>query len=341
MQSDFRANGPLPSVTVTEITEPTAVNEGIELIDQDAVQLDAQPLRARRVLVRLEGASVVLSSSNRRLRTRTSVHDGLLAYVTFGPHAQGTVNGLPVRPGLLLAAAPQTDASFVVEPGWESITFLVSRPVVRTHLAARQRADLFHVPGAIKTLQAHPDSARSLFDWGKRLTTLAARQPAIFNDGKNERQAAFVELLETLLPVIAGAEPLEPTRSERTRQGHSDIVRIAETYALSQVGEHLSVSDLCRVAGVSERTLEYAFRDVMGLTPVAYLIRLRLHRVREGLLAGTHATTTVTAEALNWGFWHFGDFSRAYKDCFGELPSDTLRRAPNGSRPADHSAEFR
>jgi hypothetical protein len=36
----------------------------------------------------------------------------------------------------------------------------------------------------------------------------------------------------------------------------------------------------------------------------------------------------VTAEALRWGFWHFGDFSRAYKDCFGELPSDTLRRKP-------------
>jgi transcriptional regulator GlxA family with amidase domain len=101
---------------------------------------------------------------------------------------------------------------------------------------------------------------------------------------------------------------------------------------LSRVGEHLSVSDLCRAVGVSERTLEYAFRDIMGLTPVAYLIRLRLHRVRQGLLAGTHGSTTVSREALNWGFWHFGDFSRAYKDCFGELPSDTLRRAPPRSR---------
>ena len=91
-----------------------------------------------------------------------------------------------------------------------------------------------------------------------------------------------------------------------------------------RLGEHVSVTDLCRAAGVSERSLEYAFRDVMGLTPVAYLTRLRLHRVRQGLLAGTHGTTTVTAEALNWGFWHFGEFSRAYKDCFGELPSDTL-----------------
>ncbi len=97
---------------------------------------------------------------------------------------------------------------------------------------------------------------------------------------------------------------------------------------LSQVDAHLYVSDLCKAAGVSERTLEYAFKDVMGLTPVAYLIRLRLHRVRQGLLAATQGTTTVSIEALRWGFWHFGEFARAYKDCFGERPSDTLRRTP-------------
>jgi AraC family ethanolamine operon transcriptional activator len=66
----------------------------------------------------------------------------------------------------------------------------------------------------------------------------------------------------------------------------------------------------------------------MGLTPVVYLVRLRLHRVRQALLAATHGSTTVSAAALDWGFWHFGEFSRAYKDCFGELPSDTLRQKP-------------
>jgi len=37
-------------------------------------------------------------------------------------------------------------------------------------------------------------------------------------------------------------------------------------------------------------------------------------------------TTTAAAAAVEWGFWHFGEFSRAYKECFGELPSETLRR---------------
>ena len=66
---------------------------------------------------------------------------------------------------------------------------------------------------------------------------------------------------------------------------------------------------------------------------MAYLIRLRLHRVRQALITGTQGTTTVSAEALNWGFWHFGEFSRAYKDCFGELPSDTLRRTDDVTPP--------
>jgi AraC-like DNA-binding protein len=327
MQRDPRTVTPTPAVTEVEITEPTAVNEGMELIDQEAVQLGPQPLRARRVIVRLEGATVVLYTSNRRVRTATRVHEGLLAYVTFGPRAHGTVNGLPVRPGMMSAAAPGAEARFIVDPDWESITFLLSPEDVRAHLAARHREHEFHLPHGVEALQADPDGARRLFEWGKRLTTTAARQPAIFNQGRTERRAAYVELFETLLPVIGGAGPLAPTRHDRTRQAHSDIVRIAEAHALSQEGEPVSVSDLCRVTGVSERTLEYAFREVMGLTPVAYLIRLRLHRVREGLLAGTHATTTVTTEALTWGFWHFGEFSRAYKACFGELPSDTLRRA--------------
>jgi transcriptional regulator GlxA family with amidase domain len=79
---------------------------------------------------------------------------------------------------------------------------------------------------------------------------------------------------------------------------------------------------------VSEHTLEYAFQEIMGMSPVAYLTKLRLHRVRKALRMATHGSTTVSTQALNWGFWHFGDFSRAYKDYFGELPSETLRRKP-------------
>jgi AraC family ethanolamine operon transcriptional activator len=315
-----------PAVTVVEISDPTAAGAGIELIDQDVMQLRSMPLRARRVIVRLESAAVVFHSTNLRVRTRTSARKGLLAYVTFGPQANGTVNGLPVRPGLMLAAEPEAEVRFVVDAGWESITFFLPPQDISAHLSARQRENEFRLPHGVETLQVNAEKVRELFKWGKRLVDTAARQPALFNERKNERVAAQVELLETLLATLDVADDFEPTRSDRTQQAHSLIVKTAEDYALSHADEPLYVSDLCRVAAVSERTLEYAFKEVMGLPPVTYLIRLRLHRVRQALLAATQGSTTVSAEALNWGFWHFGEFSRTYKECFGELPSDTLRR---------------
>jgi AraC-like DNA-binding protein len=317
-----------PAVTVVEISDPTAAGAGIELIDQDVMQLQSMPLRARRVIVRLESAAVVFHSSNLRVRTRTSVRKGLLAYVTFGPQAKGTVNGLPVRPDLMLVAEPESEARFVADVGWESIAFLLPPQDISAHLTARQRESEFRLPHGVEMLQLNAEKVRRLFSWGKRLVDTAARQPALFNERRIERVAAQVELLETLLATLRVANDFEPDRSDRRRQAHSLIVRIAEDYALSHPDDQLYVSDLCRVAAVSERTLEYAFKEVMGLTPMTYLNRLRLHRVRQALLAATHGSTTVSAEALNWGFWHFGEFSRGYKECFGELPSDTLRRTP-------------
>jgi transcriptional regulator GlxA family with amidase domain len=154
----------------------------------------------------------------------------------------------------------------------------------------------------------------------------ALHQPGLFDDRAKQRFAAQDELLETLLATLRVADDFESTRSDRARQAQSLIVKAAEDYALSQRGDRLYVTDLCKVAGVSERTLEYAFKETMGLGPVTYLKRLRLHRVRQALLAASQGSTTVSAEALNWGFWHFGEFSRDYKECFGELPSETLRR---------------
>jgi AraC family transcriptional regulator, ethanolamine operon transcriptional activator len=317
-----------PAVSVVEFTDPTIAGQGIELVAQDAVKLKSSPMRVRRVIVRLGDANVVFQSTNIRVRTRTAARQGLLGYVTFGPHARGTVNGLPVRPGLMLAAEPGAEGMFVADAGWESITFLLPPQEILMHLNIRQRDGDFRLPHGVEMLQVSTERVRGLFDWGKRLVDTAARLPVLFNEGKMERDSARVELLENLLAALGGAHDFEPARSDRTRQAHNLVVKIAEDYALSHTGDHLYVSDLCRAAAVSERTLEGAFNEVMGLTPMAYLIRLRLHRVRQALLEATQGSTTVSAEALNWGFWHFGEFSRAYKDCFGELPSDTLRRKP-------------
>lgn len=87
--------------------------------------------------------------------------------------------------------------------------------------------------------------------------------------------------------------------------------------------EPLAISEICRESGVSWRTLDRAFRERFGIGPKAYLMRLRLNRVRRDLLAGETAGRIADTANLH-GFWHLGQFARDYRKLFGELPSETF-----------------
>jgi AraC-like DNA-binding protein len=133
--------------------------------------------------------------------------------------------------------------------------------------------------------------------------------------------------MDSLLTTIESCDPDEAVDTGEKARYYSQIVRTCEDYTLNLEGRRPYVSELCATANVSERTLQYAFSDIMGMSPLTYLHRLRLHRAREDLRMANSGSTTVTDIATNWGFWHFGEFSRAYKNCFGEVPSTTLNQS--------------
>jgi hypothetical protein len=58
---------------------------------------------------------------------------------------------------------------------------------------------------------------RRLFDWGKKLVDTAARQPALFNDHREQRAAAQVEMVETLLATLGAATARELARADHAR----------------------------------------------------------------------------------------------------------------------------
>ena len=320
-----------PPVTMVEIFDPTIAGEDIEVINQDLVQLGSEPLRARRVIVRLEATMLIYQLTNLAVRARTTLRPGTMGVVAFGPHAKGTINGLLIHPDRMLIAAGGTEGQLVVEGGYESIVVTIRPSDLETHLRDRQQWERFYMPADIDLLECDAAKARAFFAWGKRLADIATWQPDLFEGRKEVCAVVQIELIEMLMEAISSADHHPLTRTDKTRQDYSHVVRLAEDYVLTQTDDPLHVTDLCRAVAVSERKLQYAFEEVMGMSPVAYLKRLRLHRVRQALRVATHGTTTVSVEALEWGFWHFGDFSHSYKTCFGELPSDTLRRKPSRS----------
>lgn len=129
-------------------------------------------------------------------------------------------------------------------------------------------------------------------------------------------------LEKTVLLNLIGAletenEPIAACNRSRRRRA---AVRQVDEIILAQSTDPPKVKDLCRLVGVSERTLEYAFSEYCGLTPKTYINAMRLNGVRRKL-----RTTKSVADAANaWGFWHMGQLARDYRNLFGELPSDTL-----------------
>ncbi len=87
----------------------------------------------------------------------------------------------------------------------------------------------------------------------------------------------------------------------------------------------LKLSELAVHLGISQRTLEYTFKQNLGMTPKNYLQIQRLHAIREELKAGNPKTTKVSDIALKYAFFHMGHFAAEYKKLFGESPAQTLK----------------
>jgi AraC family ethanolamine operon transcriptional activator len=90
------------------------------------------------------------------------------------------------------------------------------------------------------------------------------------------------------------------------------------------VSEPVTMTELSRQTGVSERTLRAAFHDVLGRSPKQYAIALRLWAARQALRDAEPGTTTVTDVATAYGFFELGRFAGRYREAFGEVPSETL-----------------
>jgi AraC-like DNA-binding protein len=90
----------------------------------------------------------------------------------------------------------------------------------------------------------------------------------------------------------------------------------------------LYLTEVCAALGVSERTLRLCCEERLGMGPIRFLTLRRMHLVRATLSRCNAEETTVTRTAADHGFWELGRFSVAYRNLFGETPSETLRRSP-------------
>lgn len=149
-----------------------------------------------------------------------------------------------------------------------------------------------------------------------------AEQQSIFSNARVHRD--FERTILTML--LAG---LPHNKSDELAAPASRIapyyVKRAEEYIRSAATDEITIEDIVKAAGVSERTLFYGFKRWRRTTPMAYIWDVRLARARKELKSASDTGGTVSQAAINAGFTTFSHFTKLYKARYGETPSATLR----------------
>ncbi|MFJ8813869.1 AraC family transcriptional regulator [Amycolatopsis thermoflava] len=133
---------------------------------------------------------------------------------------------------------------------------------------------------------------------------------------------------QTLMAGLLVSQPHNYSSALRRQQRSvsSRVVRLVVDRMEADPGFPHTTASLAKAVGVTDRSLQLAFRKELNLRPMEYLRQVRLRRVHNELLAAEAETVSVTEVARKWGFSHVGHFAARYREHFGENPSDTLRR---------------
>jgi len=100
----------------------------------------------------------------------------------------------------------------------------------------------------------------------------------------------------------------------------------ARSFIDDNLTNRIRLADLCACTHTGARSLEYGFREMLGISPISYIRAMRLSLARDLLSSGCEPRT-VTKIALDCGFGHLSQFAIDYRNFFGESPSATLRTA--------------
>jgi AraC-like DNA-binding protein len=148
-----------------------------------------------------------------------------------------------------------------------------------------------------------------------------------FPDNRNSCSANLPAEAGLLLAFFAAMVPLaEGGKNSPSEMHHLSILEKAVQLMLTSYSEKISLELLCKACGASSSTLIGAFTRFWRISPMKFLLKVRLQKAHTllSLFTAMHSVTCVATEA---GFWHYGRFSGYYRSQFLELPSETLWRS--------------
>ncbi|WP_419812105.1 helix-turn-helix domain-containing protein [Bacterioplanoides sp.] len=275
--------------------------------------------------VNLEGVQLFSESINVGARIQATPDNHYVPYAAVLPSgSDGNFCGfhLPETP-FLQATGGEWDVTFSNHLHYVSAAF--NHKYFREYYAQITAQDVPSEWLMSRMLATKPQAISCFRNGSKQVLHLVSQNPDYLNYPavlKYLSELPFKLIFDALLPTLESPEKIKPL-SKRLKG-----VRKSLEYIEANPQKFLTVPEVCALSGLSERSLQYGFQELLGMTPVKYLRLMRLNGTHKDLLqAEPGSKQRVVDIALKWGFVELGRFAREYQMLYNELPSQTLRHA--------------
>lgn len=285
--------------------------------DVELVQTSPGALRLDFGLAALGSCAVYECSTNVDLVAVGSRSEKLVTISPITSDCAGSrFRGKEINPGQLLLMEPRGDVFQQLASGHRQVA--VSIPV---ELFRRVAAAEFIPTDRLDAFIAW----RTLILNGRKLHLLRRRISRILRRDFRGlgHPDADVLLTESVLEFLFDGE----TRDAKiiSHQNRRRIVGEALDVIHARVHRPPSILELCERTGASRRGLFYAFDDLLGISPNAYIKKVRVGEARR-MIIKNRDQRCIQRVARELGFVHEGQFSIDYSSAFGETPSQTRQR---------------
>lgn len=98
-----------------------------------------------------------------------------------------------------------------------------------------------------------------------------------------------------------------------------DEIQITINYMNQNFGDKITIQSLSKLANMSESNFNRIFKKETGISPIEYLINVRIKKAKKFL---REKTNTITEISMNCGFYSISHFSSCFMKQLGMSPSD-------------------
>ncbi|MGW5267597.1 AraC family transcriptional regulator [Rhodococcus sp. NPDC003994] len=201
---------------------------------------------------------------------------------------------------------------------WSESCQIIGFKVDRDHLG-REIDRIAGQPGRRLPSQLDLSSGAGA-EW-RALVTAASRQA--FRESTLLRNDVMARQLSDMLTTALILVALPPEESDGVAPRPRIVKRVMDAVE-ADPARGWTAGDFAQIAAAGARRLQQGFREYVGMTPMEYLLDVRLGHIHADLLRADD-DSTVTEVAARWGLLHTGRFAAAYRRKYGVPPSATRR----------------